>query len=333
MVQNQPEPSDHHVYSWVMFDSDTFHFYYEAVKYYESLLSADLKAIEEDKDLNAILGKKIIETFPINKELSNVKRMLSWFEGKLQKQVAEFDDYDVSISHGWVRFMKSVSLLYLKQLRLRRNILSSRPKISQHALRAIDQRISGLEETVRIGVFQYAAPIALLVDEISKTPTVPAQELTITPPTITEIRPRPVVLGSIEIFDIDLRKRCLDLFAQFKEDGEHDRLDTVVSEATRILENRLRQLSGASNELTGVELAKHAFGGPSPALIVSNVPAEQESAHLLFRGVFGFIRNSIHHRLVENLQAERVLQIVALIDYLLSIAEGSERKPKNENNE
>lgn len=115
----------------------------------------------------------------------------------------------------------------------------------------------------------------------------------------------------------------MDLFAQFHEDGQHDRLDTVVNEATRILEDRLRSLSGAPETCVGVDLARHAFGTPSPRLSVSDIASEQESAHLLYRGVFGFIRNSVHHRLVEVLQPERVLQIVGMIDYLLSVAEAA----------
>jgi hypothetical protein len=41
--------------------------------------------------------------------------------------------------------------------------------------------------------------------------------------------------------------------------------------------------------------------------------------------VFGFIRNQAHHRLIENLSPERVLQIVALIDYLIFTAQDASR--------
>lgn len=138
-------------------------------------------------------------------------------------------------------------------------------------------------------------------------------------------RPQPVVLESIEIRDPELRKRCLDLFTKFRTEGAHDRLDTVVTEATRVLEDRLRSLSSAPATCTGVELAAHAFGS-SPRLIVSDVEPEQQGCPpplSLFRGVFGFIRNSVHHKLVDNLQPERVLQIVGMMDYLLFVMEGA----------
>ena len=134
----------------------------------------------------------------------------------------------------------------------------------------------------------------------------------------------PAAFDSMSIRDPELRKRCLDLLSQFRKDGHHDRLDTVVNEATRILEDRLRSLSAAPATCVGIDLVKHAFGPPSPRLIVSNVAPEQEAAHLLFRGVFGFVRNSVHHRLVGTLQPERVLQIVGMVDYLISIAEAAE---------
>lgn len=135
-------------------------------------------------------------------------------------------------------------------------------------------------------------------------------------------------LHSVEIRDPELRKRCLDLLSRFRKDGQHDRLDTVVNEATRILEDRLRSLSSAPATCVGVDLVKHAFGSLSPRLIVSNVSPEQEAAHLLFRGVFGFVRNSVHHRLVGTLDPGRVLQIVGMVDYLISVAEAAKREKR-----
>jgi hypothetical protein len=189
-------------------------------------------------------------------------------------------------------------------------------------LKAVDQRISYFEEKTKIGVFQNATPQPLFVSELEP------KEDSIEQPISVELetkRPRPVLIDSIEILDPELRSRCLDLFQRFKQDGQHERLDTVVTEATRILENKLRSISGAPAECVGVELATYAFGGKTPKLSVSKVLAEQESIHLLFRGVFGFIRNHVHHQLVENLLPERVLQIVGMIDYLIFLAENASR--------
>jgi uncharacterized protein (TIGR02391 family) len=110
------------------------------------------------------------------------------------------------------------------------------------------------------------------------------------------------------------------LFRQFEASAQADRHDTVVTEATRILEDRLRKLTGTTDGATGAELATRAFAGNAPALRVSDIEAEQQAAHLLYRGVFGFIRNNVHHKLRPDLASERVLQILGLIDYLIFLA-------------
>ena len=179
-----------------------------------------------------------------------------------------------------------------------------------------------------LGVFRDAAPYPLIINNYTLADMKPISDGEANESGKTVNRFGPVVLESIEIRDLDLRKRCLDLLAQFREDGQHDRLDTVVNEATRILEDRLRALSSAPATCIGVDLSKYALAPPSPRLIVSDVSSEQEAAHLLFRGVFGFIRNSVHHRLISTLQPERVLQIVGMVDYLLFIADGARREGK-----
>lgn len=75
-----------------------------------------------------------------------------------------------------------------------------------------------------------------------------------------------------------------------------------------------------------MELVKLAFAPLSGQLIISAIAAEQEGAYALYRGVFGFIRNSVGHRLLGDLQPERVLQIGGMIDYLISVAEAARRK-------
>lgn len=319
------EPPDQHVYTLVSFNQDTFEFYLAAVRFYESLLHRDLETVKSDVDLRSILGEEALDSYPFAKELRHVGRIRTWFEEHMAKAGNSSWGYDVPISHGWVRLIKSVSILYLDHLRGRRDAIASRETTSMSMLEALDQQLARFAEKTELGVFRNATLHRLLINQLPKgtvgqaAPT-PAALLPAVNP-----GPRPVVLGSIEIRDPELRKRCLDLFAQFREDGQHNRLDTVVNEATRILEDRLRALSGASQTCVGVGLAEYAFGPKSPRLIVSDVGPEQEAAHLLYRGVFGFVRNSVHHRLVHDLQPERVLQIVGMVDYLISVAEAARR--------
>jgi uncharacterized protein (TIGR02391 family) len=316
------EPNDYHTYNLLFINNDTMHFYLAAIKYYEALLQDDVAAIESDEDLAFLLAPRDKKNLEIQKELDHIGQAREWIESKIEEKGHDAFDYDLTASHGSIRFLKSVGLLYLQHLKNRRNILASKPRISAHALKAVDQKISYFEEKTRIGVFNNATPIPLLVNiqepEENSVQTAIATEL-------ETKRPRPVLIDSIEILDPELRSRCLDLFLAFKQDGQHERLDTVVAEATRILEDKLRSISGAPATCVGVDLATYAFGGKTPKLLVSEVQAEQESIHLLFRGVFGFVRNHVHHHLVENLLPDRVLQTVGMIDYLIFLTENATR--------
>ena len=321
-MSTEQEPDDYYVYHLLSFNNDTLRFYLEAIKFYEELLKEDIQAIESDKDLAFLLREREKREFEVQKELMRVQRARASIEKKMESRGVDAWDYDIDMSHGSIRFLKSVGLLYLQHLKNRRNILASKPRISTHALKAVDQKISYFEEKTIIGVFQNATPQALFVSEPA------SDEVSVEQPISVELgtkRPRPILIDSIEVLDPELRSRCLDLFQSFKQDGQHERLDTVVAEATRIFEYKLRSISGAPANCVGVDLAFYAFSGKPPKLLVSEVPAEQESVHLLFRGVFGFIRNHVHHHLVENLLPERVLQIVGMIDYLIFLAENATR--------
>jgi uncharacterized protein (TIGR02391 family) len=316
------EPDDYHMYSLLFINNDTMHFYLAAIQYYEGLLKDDIEAIKADKDLALLLAERDKDNLEIHKELDRVERAREWIQQKITEKGPTAFDYDLTSSHRSIRFLKSAGLLYLQHLKHRRNILASKPKISAHALQAVDQKISYFEEKTRIGVFNNATPLPLLVN-IQEPEEIPDRQYVAVEPEVH--RPRPIVIDSIEILDSGLRSRCLDLFVSFKQDGQHERLDTVVAEATRILEDKLRSISGAPATCVGVDLATYAFGGKPPKLLVSEVQAEQESVHLLFRGVFGFMRNHVHHHLVENLLPSRVLQIVGMIDYLIFLTENATR--------
>jgi len=320
-----PDPADHHTYDWVMFYNETFHFFLRSVQFYVSLLENDIKEIENDADLKELIEEEDKKSFQIYREHSRAKRVEEWLKHHIEKGGPDAIDYDVSISHGTVRFIKSAAILYLKHLKNKRNRLSAKPNISRYVLETVDNQISSSEEKINIGVFENASPMTFLLDEIIDSGT---DEVIKEPqPKLAKVdRPRPVVVDSIQILDSELRERCLDLFDAFHEDGKHERFDTVIAEATRIFETRLRALASAPQECVGVDLAKAAFGGDQPMLRVSDVRSEQEAVHLLFRGTFGFIRNPVQHKLLGKLSPDRVLQILGFIDHLLYVAQNAKRE-------
>ena len=321
-----PEPSDGHIQT-IELRVDTAKFYLKALSFVEELLKRDIQALDEDPDLRALLDEEQRRSFEIDKVLMRVTRTKEFLEKQLGEQSTQEWEFLIQISHGGIRMIKSSADLFLKHLRIRRDLLAARPNMSRHALRAVDQRLAELEEKLSIGVFGPASRFDLLADQVFKQEPSPGPTPTAEVPIVFRSAPRPVVVDSIEILDAELRARCLDLFSQFQEGGQPERLDTVVTEATRILEHRIRSMCGAPAECVGVELATYAFGGSDPKLKVSEVKAEQEAAHLLARGTFGFIRNPVHHKLVPNLSAERAIQMVAMVDYLIFVAEVASRGP------
>jgi hypothetical protein len=223
--------------------------------------------------------------------------------------------------------LKSVGLLYLGFIKQRRNALSEKPNVTSVFLAAVDRKITQQEELFhRTGIFATASLVPLLVEQDlpehqSGSAVEVAEATTTQDASIARARrPRPVLIKTIEILDDELRDRCLDLFNQFEKAGEPHRHDTVVTEATRILENRLRLLTKVDGGVTGADLAAKAFAPKDPMLRVSDIWAEQQGAFFLASGIFGLIRNSTHHKLIADLPPQRVVQILGLIDYLISVA-------------
>src|SRR5229473_4077857 len=123
------------------------------------------------------------------------------------------------------------------------------------------------------------------------------------------------------IGDDELLSRCTPLLTSVwtssteppasELDEQVSGLDTVVREMSVILENRIRKLSGLSDTtLAGAALVSRAFGGPDAPLRFSTDAGIQESAHFLYRGYAGFVRNEAMHRLIRDYTKRRVLQLL-----------------------
>lgn len=315
-----PEPVDSHRYSWVAFLRDTLDFFVCALKFYEELLSSEAAEIEGDPHLKSFFTDEVRREIRFDRGLREAARTRQWLEESLAKSTNKFD-CDLGLDHGTVRYLKSVGLLYLGFLKQRRNALSSKPNVTTHLLSALDRQITLREEHLATqGIFAKASVLPLLAGQEQQAMVDQERNDPLDLSVVHVRRPKPLMIDSIEILDTELKGRCLDLFNQFEESGQSERHDTVVTEATRILEHRLRTLTRSTDAATGADLAARAFAGGMPAIRVSDVQGEQEAVHLLYRGVFGFIRNRVHHKLLSDLAPERVVQILGLIDYLLYVA-------------
>lgn len=219
--------------------------------------------------------------------------------------------YDLPFNHGEIRFLKGIMVLYVNHLKNRRNDISRKGNLSLRTLKMLDEYITRCEEEANRSVFNNASPLTLLVEQAIQKEKIRGE-------TGAEkekdslsrsVRPSPVVLDSIPIFDAEIRTKCLDVLKKFNDSGENERFESAVQEATKILEIRLRTLANADEGCSGTVLVDFAFAERDTKLVLSRIPAEQKGWYFFFRGVFGSIRNSTHHRFVPFQNIERPLQI------------------------
>ena len=320
----KPEPSDDHLYNMVTFRGNTLAFFVKSIEFYRTILSRDLDAVRGDPDLAGLFPESEESSNRARYEVEKADRMIEWLNRIVSERGQSVFGCELNVSHGAVRYMKTTALLYLQKLRQRREIVASSPNVSRFILSEIDQKIARYEEITEMGVFAGASSLDLLVDaapglELAQRVAIDAAPLQ------NFVKPVPIVHDSIEIFDPQLKGRCMRLFRQFSEGGEHDQLDMVLAEATKILEARIRAKSGAPGGTTTAKLIAAAFKADAPLLRVSDAADRQTAALNWMNGVFGFVRNEVHHNLVEDLQPARVLQLVGMIDYMLWLVDGSVR--------
>lgn len=319
MIETTESVPDNYLYHAVSFRADTLKFYIDAFSHYLALLETDLQSLQDDPFISKLLGEDVIENVPIAREISRIKQYIEFLERMIRDAGNRWVEW--SLYQSEVRLIKSIVGLYLSELKIRRDTFARSHRVSIAALESIDNRMAKLSENILGGVFEKADPVLLLTnayeDSISSSTQSKAQR---------DGTPLPTPIYGIELLDVELRERCLDLVGKFANDPS--RLDTIISEATRLLEHRIRNLSGADSTLSGLELIASAFAGNNPRLQLSDNPAEREAAHLLFRGVFGFIRNPFHHRIIP-INKDRAIQLLGLVDYILFLVDSSGRVPPN----
>jgi len=141
----------------------------------------------------------------------------------------------------------------------------------------------------------------------------------------SQVRKRSVLSLAIEYLlqDEELKDRCGDLLRRPRN------FDRVFREATTVLEDRLRRLSGVKGmkplDLTGKVLSPN----PQKAiLVVSDEKSEQDGFYSICKGVVLSFRDPTHHELSDKFNRIDALKFCSFIDSLLSILNQVQKHPE-----
>jgi len=109
-----------------------------------------------------------------------------------------------------------------------------------------------------------------------------------------------------------IRERCKLAF-------ETKQYDNAILDAFKTVEEEIRSRIGGSPDDFGVSLVSKAMNPKSPLLVFSDVNAEQEAFHSLYRGAIGSFKNPRSHRFLETADPESSFELLAVASLLMRL--------------
>jgi hypothetical protein len=279
------------------------------------------RVLEELSGIESSFG---LEQSPVAREIQKIDNYITLCKINLEGMQSD-PSADTIVLYGDLRWLKAGMLLRINELRAQREAeFAKYTALPVFVVQAINARIAEYENLAESGLFNSMVPHLLMFDSV-----MPAAIKVQVADSIAQDSNGSLFIMRVELLDEGLRHRCGDLYEQFAADPTHqDRFDTVLRDAGVVIESRIREATGLAENLIGEVLLAKAFATDSGELIFSSDKSEQKAVHNLFLGFFGFIRNSVNHRLVPTYTKERAAQVLGMADYLLFLlSQGQRRNP------
>lgn len=138
---------------------------------------------------------------------------------------------------------------------------------------------------------------------------------------------RAVILGAAEInfvlADAELKDRCRDLLLAKKH------YDRVLREATTVLDDRLKKVSGIHKMNPSPLVGKALNPDPAKAVVVVSADKDQqEGFFFICKGVMQAFRNNAHHTLSSAFTQADALKFCGFIDTILAVLTKAQVHPE-----
>ncbi len=309
------QPSDEQTVGDVWFYKKTYQFFQDGLK----------KLLLKLKEYEALEKQFELEASPYREQIDRLQHMIDWGEANLAKAATDSHEVFVrGISYGSLRVLKAAGLVQVHdQERKKAELLGIERPIPAVLVQAIDEKLQQTKNLLEQGAMN-GLEIGNLWNELASLEE--TRVMASLPPPVQKSGRKKSSLGlfaveptrgAVTIIDEELRRRCLALLRAVEDKVGNEQLDTVVREMSVVLEDRIRKLGKITSKATGPALMSEAFSGTEPRITFSDEPDLQQSAHLLFMGYAGFVRNAVMHSLVKTYTRERVVQLLGFVDYLL----------------
>lgn len=289
-----------------------FEFYHESLKRMRAGI-AEFEALADRAD---------VRESPFKDLLYEIDVMAKAGEKILNEDNDPHERHLRGISYRQLRIYKTAAMRAIKAKEVDRDSLATKKDVPRALIETLDQEIKDLRDKTETGVFNGLNPAEIFIEPSGTSEALSQQSKPGTSNGRASEIKHTISIQNVLVFDDELRSRTLDLLNNAGDNNE--KLDRVVREMSVVLEDRVRRISGLPHNVIGVDLMSKAFAPENGKVKFSDDANIQNGAQLLYMGFTKFFRNDVGHRLVAEFTKDRVLQLLALVDYLLYLLTQSE---------